>query len=228
MSIFFQTSSISGKKKPGKLTILSLQFALEKTHPGFAFCCDLRRHLCPLCAQRLPRCFEPTPPLAPNSWIWKMASLSSSSARMPLAGGLENCRSVLTVVLLFTVGFTLSPSLVLWTTAEGPAAVTSHHCSSQKSQQFSTLFTRTVVLNLFALCPIWSEWGLKPHYLCLFVVSDFRPVVRSVRRAGSLPLMWKYWDLTAASPHRHHNQVTQTRTHVHTLTQVKAWHAEIK
>lgn len=96
MSIFFQTSSISGKKKPGKLTILSLQFALEKTHPGFAFCCDLRRHLCPLCAQRLPRCFEPTPPLAPNSWIWKMASLSSSSARMPLAGGLENCRSVLT------------------------------------------------------------------------------------------------------------------------------------
>lgn len=40
------------------------------------------------------------------------------------------------------------------------------------------------------------------------VYSDLRPVVKSVKRAGSLPLMWKYWDLTAASLHQPRNLVT--------------------
>lgn len=45
------------------------------------------------------------------------------------------------------------------------------------------------------------------------VYSDLRPVVKSVRRAGSLPLMWKYWDLTVASLHQPRNLVIHTHTH---------------
>lgn len=69
--------------------------------------------------------------------------------------------------------------------------------------------------------------SLKPHYPRLFVFSDSRPVVKSVRRAGSPPLMLKYWDPAAASPHQHPNQVTHIHTHTH-FCQVKARGGEVE
>ena len=42
----------------------------------------------------------------------------------------------------------------------------------------------------------------------VIIFSDSRPVARSVKRAGSLPPMSKYWDPAAASRHLHPHQVT--------------------
>ena len=43
--VFFQTSSMSGKKKPGKLTSIC-DSCIRKQMPGFAVCCNLKLHLC--------------------------------------------------------------------------------------------------------------------------------------------------------------------------------------